>query len=333
MDNMTDREILTFDDFADELVEELRYYYIEQGQKNVTVIMKEITKNNGLIMHGVVIRDGDKALTPNIYIDGMYLDYCQGMSIEECADKVRDLYNKSINTNLAISDEFFKSYESVKDNIYPKLINRERNAQMLETVPHAVLGDLAMIFRIYNSEFDGEGRGAVTVNKELLDMWQVDAAQIYENAMDNLRNNGATSIRSLYSIVSEIMLKSNNYDAEKDMLQIHNDDTPQMYVMTTRDRLNGAVGMIEADKLSEFADKLGTDLYILPSSVNEIILLPRNEDKDDTEVLMGMVKEVNAHEVPTEDFLSDNVYTFTRSDKALRFALTGEKISLQLQAA
>ena len=213
------------------------------------------------------------------------------------------------------------------------LINREKNAEMLETVPHAVLGDLAMIFRIYITEFDGEGRGAVTVNKDLLDMWKVDSALIYETAMDNLKANGATRIRSLYSIVSEIMLKSCDYDAEKDMLQRHNDDTPQMYVMTTKDHLNGAVGMIEGDKLFEFADKLGTDLYIIPSSVNEIILLPRDEAKDDTEVLMGMVKEVNAHEVPPEEYLSDNVYTFTRSDKALRFALTGEKISLQLQAA
>ncbi len=333
MDNMTDKEKMIFDDFADELVEELRFYYINHNQKNVSVVMKEVKKNNDLTMHAVIINDRETAMIPSIYIDGIYLDYCRGMSIEACAEEVRNMYNQRVNTKLTISEEFFSSFESVKDSIYPKLINHDRNAQMLETVPHAVLGDLAMIFRIYVREFDGEGRAAVTVNKELADTWKVDSAQIYETAMNNLRNNGATSIRSLYSIASEIMLKSKNYDADKDILQVHNDDTPQMYVMTTRDRLNGAVGMVEDDKLSEFAEKLGTDLYILPSSVNEIILLPRYDAMDDAEILLNVVKEVNAREVPAEDFLSDNVYTFSRSDRALRFALTGEKISLQLQVA
>ena len=53
----------------------------------------------------------------------------------------------------------------------------------------------------------------------------------------------------------------------------------------------------------------GNPVYILPSSIHELILLPATDDTD-TDYLSGMVKEINRTTVSEKDFLSDHVYLF-----------------------
>ena len=51
-----------------------------------------------------------------------------------------------------------------------------------------------------------------------------------------------------------------------------------MYVLTNESKLNGAACILYENVLYDFAQKLGADLYILPSSVHEVILLPKAFD-------------------------------------------------------
>ena len=69
------------------------------------------------------------------------------------------------------------------------------------------------------------------------------------------------------------------------------------------------------------------DLFILPSSVHELLLVP---DTGNTNMsvsdLTNMVKEVNATQLAPDEILSDNVYYYDRSQKKLMFAETREVI-------
>lgn len=59
------------------------------------------------------------------------------------------------------------------------------------------------------------------------------------------------------------------------------------------------------------AEKYGTDLYILPSSIHELIAVPAYGEESDN--LAGIVKEVNRSAVLPEDKLSDTVYRYCRA--------------------
>ena len=58
------------------------------------------------------------------------------------------------------------------------------------------------------------------------------------------------------------------------------------------------------------------DLYILPSSVHEVILIPK-DDTMEWEKLQEMVKEVNSTQVEDVEILSDSVYCYQRSADTL----------------
>ena len=62
-----------------------------------------------------------------------------------------------------------------------------------------------------------------------------------------------------------------------------------------------------------FASQIEADLYIVPSSVHEVILIPVDDDitKDG---LDEMVRSVNSTELSKEEILSDSAYLFTREN-------------------
>ena len=57
------------------------------------------------------------------------------------------------------------------------------------------------------------------------------------------------------------------------------------------------------------AEKVGGDFYILPSSVHELLVIPRDAGMEISE-LEKMVCEVNATQVSVEERLSDHVYAY-----------------------
>ena len=71
--------------------------------------------------------------------------------------------------------------------------------------------------------------------------------------------------------------------------------------------------MLYEDNLHELAMKLDSDLYIMPSSVHEVIAVSSN--LGDPNELAAMVVEVNMQEVELAERLSNQVYHY---DKDLR---------------
>lgn len=85
-----------------------------------------------------------------------------------------------------------------------------------------------------------------------------------------------------------------------------------MYVLTGRAGAYGASVLLCPDPLDWLAEEVGTDLYILPSSVHEVIAVAA--PGMDPSALQGIVKEINRTEslISPHEVLSDSVYRYSR---------------------
>ena len=86
-----------------------------------------------------------------------------------------------------------------------------------------------------------------------------------------------------------------------------------MWVISNERGTCGAASMLYEDKLHRLAESVGTDLYILPSSVHEVIAV--SAEMGGPEELARMVAEINMDQVELGERLSNQVY---RYDKDLR---------------
>lgn len=81
-------------------------------------------------------------------------------------------------------------------------------------------------------------------------------------------------------------------------------------IITNKKKMYGAGTIFKTDVFRDIADAHGKDLYILPSSIHEVLII--DAITEDVDYLINMVREINEGFVAPEDRLSDNVYRYWR---------------------
>ena len=80
---------------------------------------------------------------------------------------------------------------------------------------------------------------------------------------------------------------------------------PELYCLSNECKINGAACIIDDNIQKMIAEKVGGDYFVLPSSVHEVLIMPKSEDMDPKE-LRNMVQDVNATQVAEEMCIRDS---------------------------
>ena len=207
-------------------------------------------------------------------------------------------------------------YEYVKDNILFKLINTEDNKELLMQVPHIPYLDLSIVFYVSISETE-QGIMTALVRNQHMEVWNVTAYDLYEVARKNTPERMPARFCSMEEMIfglEEDLGKNPTDEWEMDMLQIEREDSfPYLYILSNTLGINGAAAILYPETLKKCSEALKKDLFILPSSTHEVLLLPY-EEKIEAEELACMIRNINREDVPREDWLSDHAYFYRRED-------------------
>lgn len=302
--------------FIEKVTEGISEYIGEEGK----VEYKRVKKNNGVILSGIVILKNGQNVAPTIYLEPFYKKYMEGVSLGEIVLEVLQYAGKyQVEENLDMS--FFLSYESVKERIFLKLIHFQKNKELLETIPHICVWDLAIVFYYeYSNDFIGEG--SILINEGHRECWNITIEEMYEKAKENTRRYHPFEIRKMQDVLAEIFCdKTNSMEDEftEEMIRKSLNDALQscertaMYVLTNKNRVFGAVHIIMKETLDYAAEIIGKSFYILPSSIHEVILLP-DTGKEKPGDLEEMVREVNNTQLEADEVLSDAVYYYEKDE-------------------
>ena len=80
-------------------------------------------------------------------------------------------------------------------------------------------------------------------------------------------------------------------------------------VLTTDNGIDGAAVIACPEVLKEVQKQMMEEYYILPCSINEVLILPKSQTED-VEGLKEMVSSINKEEIEPKERLSDNIYEF-----------------------
>lgn len=281
--------------------------YIAGEGGNITI--NHVIKNNGCEMDGLVIMEKGKDIAPTIYLDSFYELYTNGENIKNIIRQIELIYEQNKN-NVTFDVNILKHFDTIKDKIVYKVVNYRSNEKLLEQVPHKRILDLAVVFYCLLDNEYGRSATALIYNNNLKN-WNVTIDDVYKAALKNTPDLLHSKISSMAALFEKCGV---NVDGEEVDLK---DYVPSdMYVLTNESKLNGAACILYENVLYDFAQKLGADLYILPSSAHEVILLPKLSmfEKDE---LVNMVKEVNTEGVAADEVLSDHVYEYNRTERLI----------------
>lgn len=284
--------------------------------EGVRTEVRKVRKNNGTLLHGLLILSEGRTVVPTIYLECFLEAYKSGAPFEEVIGRLLSVYQRDIPQN-NVDMEFFRHYEEVKNRVCYRLIGRRSNKDLLDEIPHVDFLDMAICF-YYAYHDEGFGEGSILIYNSHMEMWDTSTEELFRLAQDNTPRIFPWRCIDVEEIRNELLIQ--NEDRNSGASSSQNDkmvDDPEipMKVLSNNKRTCGAACILYPGVLQEIAKRDG-DLYIIPSSIHETILLPY-DNKMSVGYLKRMIQEVNRTQVAPEEVLSDSLYYYDAARKKI----------------
>lgn len=262
-------------------------------------------KPNNVRLYGLSIVEPDSNTSPVIYLESFFERF---LDTDNWAGTVKDIleFYRDNRVEDSFDMNWFRDFSKIRENLFYRLINYEKNQELLSMVPHTRFLDLAKIY--YADCRIGETTGSILIYHRHVEEWNITEGELITAAEENTPRLYPAN---LHPICDPLGLGG-------DINLIPEMPVP-MFVLSNTENHNGAAAVCYKDVLERFSQKIEDDLVILPSSVHETILLPLQKNNS-KESLREMVYDANRTMLDQSEFLSDNVYLYSRNDRQLMIA-------------
>ena len=225
---------------------------------------------------------------PNIYMDDLYLEFKACGEIEAVLEEAAALIVNFTGTQRMGEGAF--DVKDYKNDIIKALINTEKNSALLADVPHREFLDLSVVYRFAVDDGDG-GFATAMLTTDLLEELGITGDELEQLAEENTVRKQKTHIV---------------------------DVAPGARIMTMESVIYGAVNLMRTDEIRKIADEMEDDLFLLPGSIHEIMVLAAGDN--DVAKLAAIVKKGNSTSTGADEFLSDSIYYYDRKKDAVSLA-------------
>ena len=277
----------------------------ETAKEGETVSIETKNKNNGCKKKAIIIQSAESRISPVIYLDAMYEKYREGMSLDELAEGIWIFYREEMNKE-AIDVSDFLDWNKVKSRLFLMVVSTDMNRELLENAVHMEILDLSAVVYVRLESPTGDF-ATITVQGEYLAFWEQDEETVYAVARRNTVQEKITFVSVLDEISSLLSGKERDFFFRQGRTVF---DCP-MYVLTNSTGMLGAVFMVLPEIIDQIAAEIGEDIYILPASINESIVLAASE-AGNLSLLQQLVQDANEESLLMEQRLSDHVYRYSR---------------------
>lgn len=291
---------MDFDRFSEELTKRLR----EELDSSYDIFPQETEGLNGTVCHRLLAGIRGECLCHGINLDECYSQYKSGVGMEKLAGMVTGCLREGLPVSMAEVWDYNDWY-TIKPRIYMKLVNTGKNRRLLRDIPHRHYLDLS---RVYYARLRSSSPGecaSILIRNEHMQYWGVDEGTLFETAMKNMKETDKAVLKSMDDILAGY---------------IQGGRPSFMYVLSNRERLNGAVQICNKKALRKAAETLGGDLWVIPSSIHEAILIPCSRFVCGANELAEMIGEINKALVAEEEILSYHVYQYNKTTGELAIA-------------
>ena len=312
---------LNYEEFKERIKDDIKEY-MDEKYKDCEVVIRKVNKANREV-DGLNMLDipGLKNTTPTLYVNDLYEKCEKTGDYEEVARMAAETMEYGIKSfNSQIKEECLDT-SKLKDKVFFSLINAEQNRELLNTVPHREFEDLAIVYR-WNIGSGSDGVYTNLVDNDLAKKEGITENDLYNATNKNTKELFPVLVKNMNEFISEIIFGDSELSGKMEEkfkeVMMETQDERSMYVITNESKLFGAASMLYEEPLHELAEKIGSDLYILPSSIHEVIAV--SADFGSPDEWAEMVYEINMDQVDINDRLSNQVYCYDKDLRTLRLA-------------
>lgn len=302
---------MNFQEFVDK-VKEAIWDVLPESFRDAQVSAEPFRKLNTSYL-GLQVKKEGQTVVPNINLDAHFREYQEnGKPFAAVLTAIAE----QVQLAPPMQTEWLTDYSQVKEKLFIRVSDAKENEAFLRMAPHKEVDGLAISYHVAFEGLHGV-EASTPVTYKMMKMLGVTEEQLHTDALESTQRLYPVQ----YTSMAEVMNKMMGIDADMDPDMMPATEGPQLMVLTNMQGIHGAATLFYPGQLEAIAQQMGSDFFVLPSSVHETLILP-DDGTTEPDSLQFMVREINQSTVAPEDRLSDFVYHYDATDHVLERAET-----------
>lgn len=260
-----------------------------QLDNTVRIEMREVTNSWNESQVGICVGKAGEKMCAVFYLLDLFILYRLGVQLDDCVDYLVEVCKCGEKTADEMTEiiQGILCWETAQKKVYPVLQKRSASKRFNDRIQHPFL-DMDMSYIIW-LDTGKDYAFSMKVTPVFLAVWEITEETLKNQAVENVGTEGL-QINTLLE---------------------YSEGCPMIGVTNPFCKY-GAAEMLNPRLFSEISWKCGKNLYILPSSIHDIILILDSGDIK-TEDLNKIIRQVNQEMVEEKEQLSDHAYYFDRN--------------------
>ena len=261
------------------------------------------------------------SVMPSYYFDDIYRSYCRDEDLSRSLYEICASMKNCLQNGPLVPEDV--NLTNIKKNVIAELMSRYTASECMDTVPHRMYEDMYIVYR-WVVKLDDNGVFSTLIDNNLMDAINITEDELYKCAMVNTKRLIVPQIKTLDSVIRQMMRKEGKTDREIRKSLGKADKDTRIYILTNKQNFRASTAIMFDSVRRKIADKLESDFYVVPTSVNESLIVPATCDIDPSR-LWQMLAESNAYYLGDEDqILSDSIYYYSAESGELQGMRFGE---------
>lgn len=319
---------MIFREFEDKVKERIQEYLQKAGIDHGSRITKTVDTAQNINCFHVKVPERDSEFDVNL--DRLYQSFEGSQNLEKTLLQVNTIIGM---VSAKWNPEDARDYEKVKEKLFTKVWNAEKNADYLAQCVHTKVADLALTYHVLINK-DDYGLVSFAIKEPALELYHITKEQLHEDALQNAAKLFPCRVTDMEDYINAFMGEKelgDTLDQNPESVQIK---PGSLYIVSNGHKCGGASAIFYPGMLDLLAHSAGGNFFILPSSTDEM-MVASDDGTMVVEELNAIIQSVNRKEVPEELWLGDEAYYYDATsqifDKAANFThLQSQNETVQL---
>lgn len=270
--------------------------------------IKFVKKDGGDLLNIIFAEHDDAYEVCSVHVEELYVAYQNGIRLNTIVDYICSdvLHAKSIYVYDKTKE--LMDYDTAKSRLFVRLINYDRNADILRDVVHKTLGDI--VFTVYAIVDENEfGIVSTKVLKSMVKKWDKNEDDIFNEAIKNTYYLTPPRIYKWEGVLCDESYAGESFMNDEDICDL--DKSFSGNILSTSRKTNGAVAVFLPGVAERIAELLDSDFYMVFTSIHEVMIHSTGsgvDPKDLKLVLQDTLRKVT----PSSDYLTEKIYKYNR---------------------
>lgn len=270
--------------------------------------IKFVKKDGGDLLNIIFAEHDDAYEVCSVHVEELYVAYQNGIRLNTIVDYICSDVLHAMSIYVYDKTKELMDYDTAKSRLFVRLINYDRNADILRDVVHKTLGDI--VFTVYAIVDENEfGIVSTKVLKSMVKKWDKNEDDIFNEAIKNTYYLTPPRIYKWEGVLCDESYAGESFMNDEDICDL--DKSFSGNILSTTRKTNGAVAVFLPGVAERIAELLDSDFYMVFTSIHEVMIHSTGsgvDPKDLKLVLQDTLRKVT----PSSDYLTEKIYKYNR---------------------